>query len=605
MDPVSITVACVGLLSGLTTISTKIRNLTIDASNTAKEVTALQTELDSLQRSLALFYGGGLADRYPEHLRTDLEKIIRECKFVVDEIDRLLDRMTPNGFPQRLQWSLSTRDEVLRLHRSLEGHKSAISIAIAFASMSMNCGIKSDTSSIRSKAAKIPEIQSQLAAVLDAIQSLCEEEPSQKAELGLSMQRFLHEAYVESIAGGLLRSRASTLPSIADPFEDTKSTSEITGRELSELQPDRAIFSSSASIRSESTVLTPLTEQLSLHSDSPLNEPSAPLHLIRNFHSAPDQLLDTNQPASLNTTLSKEVEAEMTKRNAATLRSLIALRVDADNSARKNPRWKEQLKGRPARFHSSSKRSSFKVTRKTVMDIGGLLAAEPVKLKNSLAYNKEKFLSQHLHERSVAFTLSATSSTNRDIDIAFQEAVKLHQSGYGEKATSVVKELADKGHIPSQIMYGLALRCAWGTHKDDQPTWTYHHDDQSARTYLYSAARSIIELELRSHADGPFLTDDLALEMLKTALYEIAECYRYPWGWDELGSSADAHRFLSVAAELEDQAAICDLADCYLVGYGCNKNKYVAARLLRTTIRESKSRDYAWIWKSKYSSNKD
>lgn len=75
MDPLSIAAACVGLLSGLTAVSTKIRSLTIDAKNTNKEVSALQSELDSFQRSLGVFYGSGLADDYPNHLRADLDKI--------------------------------------------------------------------------------------------------------------------------------------------------------------------------------------------------------------------------------------------------------------------------------------------------------------------------------------------------------------------------------------------------------------------------------------------------------------------------------------------------------------------------------------------------
>jgi len=154
MDPLSIAAACVGLLSGLTTVSTKIRSLTTDAKNTNKEVSALQSELDAFQRSLGVFYGSGLADKYPDHLRRDLDTIVRQCKCVVDEIDCLLDKVAYGHLSQQVQWSFAIRDEVTRLHRNLEGHKSAITIAIAFASMSISNGIKSDTSSIRSKAAR-------------------------------------------------------------------------------------------------------------------------------------------------------------------------------------------------------------------------------------------------------------------------------------------------------------------------------------------------------------------------------------------------------------------------------------------------------------------
>lgn len=186
MDPLSIAAACVGLLSGLTAVSTKIRSLTIDAKNTNKEVSALQSELDSFQRSLGVFYGSGLADDYPNHLRADLDKIIRQCKYIVDDIEHLLDDVAAANLSQRVQWSFSVRDEVVRLHRHLEGHKSAITIAIAFASMSMNNRIKSDTSSIRSKAARIPEMQQQLAVVFEAIQRLNNGDPPSETPSELS-----------------------------------------------------------------------------------------------------------------------------------------------------------------------------------------------------------------------------------------------------------------------------------------------------------------------------------------------------------------------------------------------------------------------------------
>ncbi len=41
MDPLSIAAACVALLSGSTTVSTKICSLVIDANNTNKEISAL------------------------------------------------------------------------------------------------------------------------------------------------------------------------------------------------------------------------------------------------------------------------------------------------------------------------------------------------------------------------------------------------------------------------------------------------------------------------------------------------------------------------------------------------------------------------------------
>lgn len=239
MEPLSIAVACVSLLSGLTTISTKIGSLITDVTEAHEEILALHNELDSCQRSLAIFYGSGDADHYPEQMQADLAKIIRECHNTVTEIDRTLGKVSGSkpGIGQRIQWSLSIRDEIARLHRNLEGHKSALSIAIAFATLSINQGIKSDTSSIRSKAARIPDIQKQLAAILQVLQaSNGDRIGSQK--LSVAMQRFLQGTEKQSLTNDSLSGAGHH----DDPFGD-QDIETIVPKDSQPKEPDEAYLS--------------------------------------------------------------------------------------------------------------------------------------------------------------------------------------------------------------------------------------------------------------------------------------------------------------------------------------------------------------------------
>jgi len=577
MDPLSIAAACVGLLSALTTVSTKIRSLTIDAKNTNKEVSALQSELDSFQRSLGVFYGSGLADNYPGHLRSDLDKIIRQCQYIVDDIDHLLDKVASANFSQRVQWSFSVRDEVIRLHRNLEGHKSAITIAIAFASMSMNSGIKSDTSSIRSKAARIPEMQQQLAAVFEAIQTLNHGDPSQRPQMSLAMQRFLQEAYTESISGSLLRSNSSRTygsipPSMDDPFEDPKSEIETSVIGDTGLEVD-------VGYHSGSTILPHSTTALGAESDRSRPH-EAIIQVAEPFETAtrgPPDLRTTSIPIQPNT---MPPFTKVRKAVAPNLNETMTNQKPRFSLGRLRQR-RSSLVALPDR---QSKASYPPVTWDSILALRDAL----FNFVSTVIFAYDPALSQSAQEMFDLRSKQALSMNKVHADALFQTAIQTHQSGDIESATSLLETVAESGHISSQIMYALSLRHGLGCTSDPR----------TAFAYLYSAASMVVDFQYQIGQNGtcpiPMPPDELTL-----ALFEIANSARHGWGCQI--SAVYARSFYKVAADLGDVDAMHELAWCYVTGFGGKKEKVEAAQVLRRAEWQgSKVPGNSWIWKEKY-----
>ncbi|KAK5095950.1 hypothetical protein LTS08_007832 [Lithohypha guttulata] len=557
MDPLSIAAACVGLLSGLTTVSTKIRSLTIDANNTSAEVIALQKELDSFQRSLGMFYGSGMADSYPEHLRPDLDTIVRECQHVVREIDTLLDKVRSAHIAERFQWSFTIRDEVVRLHRNLEGHKSAITIAIAFASMSITNGIKSDTSSIRSKTARIPEIQNQLALLISAIQSSDDANPLRRQPLNLAMERFLQEAYTESVSGTLRRAGSTTshgtrLYSNEDPFQDQDSVLDVRVVEQAGLEvvrnfsaDDKYGASASRSLSQES-----FAEQR--------REPAS-----------------ANASRVLKPLSYSQVEQHLQKPNPENL--LLKLpAVSRKNSALSIPFLKPRV------FSSSSDsvtildRISPGVTKEWFNALTNQLQAVRVVLDH---HDKD------ILERSRTYALQNNNAKTVD---AFQEAMRLRDEGDMFSATEKLKDLAELGNVPSQNMYALSLRHGWGCPRNDTLALAYH----------VTAAGLSIMLENSIQREEKWFTTSTK-DQLRLALFEIASSKR--WGWGCAIDAKDAKAFYAAASNLDDVDAMQELAWCCLTGFGGKKDKFVAAQYLRLAEKSgSKVIGNTWIWKEKY-----
>lgn len=571
--------ACVGLLSGLITVSTKINGLRTDYKNANKRIGALQDELDSCQRSLSLFYGSGDADRYPQALQADLEKVIRECSNVVAQIDTLLDRVSSESLMSRVRWSISIQDEVMRLHQNLEGHKSALTIAIAFASLSMTRGIKSDTSSIRSKTALLPEIQDQLAAVLQAIHTLSAEDPSRAPELGIAMQRFLQEAYAESVDGSLYRS--STIksysiqsPTTSNPFDDSRAVVSSRYGEQTRLERDETYYSGSASSMSGSSSMG------SLSNSSYYTQPTATNISIPRTR---NDRLDELPIVHVRTKSTGDTKDSVGRRTYYLSPSGgILVRQTQDFEQRRNSLFRRK------QFFPEAL-PSFEVDHQTLENIDSLLKVRTGELRDDFEYLA---YTRTAREQTARFSKSTLGNDDYVSYAKLDDAVSLYHQGQVQSATSQAKELAENGHISSQIMYALSLRYGVGCQTDPE----------EALVHFYAAAGTVIEAQLQRLGSGQVCQfNDVAVkDGIKLALFEIGNIFRYTWT-GRLRCNA-ARLFYKASADLGDTKAMQELAWCYQTGFGTERSSITAAHILRIAEKERGLREIgnSWVWKPKY-----
>lgn len=238
----------------------------------------------------------------------------------------------------------------------------------------------------------------------------------------------------------------------------------------------------------------------------------------------------------------------------------------------------------PTLPHSNSRSPSPPITWNLLLDSQGALS----NYVSVVISAHDPALGQSAQAMYDLRSKQAPSANSAQTDILFQEAVRLHQSGNIESATSLMKPLAENGHISSQIMYALSLRHGWGCTRDAR----------TAFAYLFSAAMMAVDFQYQAGQNGTFPIL-LALDELTLALFEIANSSRYGWGCPI--SAVSARSFYKGAANLGDVDAMHELAWCYITGFGGKKDKFEAAQVLRRAEWQGpKVFGNSWIWKEKY-----
>jgi len=113
----------------------------------------------------------------------------------------------------------------------------------------------------------------------------------------------------------------------------------------------------------------------------------------------------------------------------------------------------------------------------------------------------------------------SASISDAESDVNIQDAIRLHEEGKLEQATAMFKQLAERGNVISQVLYGLSLRHGWGCEKDEK----------QAFVYLASAASDSAALEQEALKSG-LKKGGSAKGELVLAIFELGNCYRFGWG---------------------------------------------------------------------------
>jgi hypothetical protein len=155
-----------------------------------------------------------------------------------------------------------------------------------------------------------------------------------------------------------------------------------------------------------------------------------------------------------------------------------------------------------------------------------------------------------------------------------QEAIRLHEKGNLEASTALFGRLADPSgpnNALAQVLYGLALRHAWGIDANQE----------QAVHYLSLAASNSAEVEKLALSAG-MKKGGAAKGELVLAMYELANCFRNGWGIKK--DPAAAKQYYETAANLGDTDAMNEVAWCYTEGFGTKKDK---VRQLSTSAPKS------------------
>ena len=132
MDPLSISAASVSLIAVISKATLRIGIFIIDVRESRKDLDAISRELSSLSLCLSALADdsekGGVG--FPLSLTENVLRVIRNCDEVVQELEKLLFKLSSGSLKRKVQWVVYGRDDALKLRLNLEAHKSALDIAL-------------------------------------------------------------------------------------------------------------------------------------------------------------------------------------------------------------------------------------------------------------------------------------------------------------------------------------------------------------------------------------------------------------------------------------------------------------------------------------------
>jgi hypothetical protein len=133
MDPLSITTACVGLVTTISKVSITVNGFVREVRDARGDLDAVSRELLSLKTVLELLSDdaeGSKGGGFPQSLIKQISGILKNCHGVLEQIESSLRKHSGGGVKKGVKWSLSGRDDMNKLRSSLEAHKSALDIAL-------------------------------------------------------------------------------------------------------------------------------------------------------------------------------------------------------------------------------------------------------------------------------------------------------------------------------------------------------------------------------------------------------------------------------------------------------------------------------------------
>ncbi|KAG7294533.1 hypothetical protein NEMBOFW57_004608 [Staphylotrichum longicolle] len=167
MDPLSITSACLALLSAVGKTSIAVTSFIRGCREARSDLTSISGELTQLQLVLDLLKDDASVgdDRViPESLQTQILSIIKNCSAVVDNINTVLEKHSGRtGVPK---WVAFGKAEVAGLRMSLEAHRGSLSLVLELVSVSVSKAILDDVGAVRNDVHDIKQDTGQIPQIM-------------------------------------------------------------------------------------------------------------------------------------------------------------------------------------------------------------------------------------------------------------------------------------------------------------------------------------------------------------------------------------------------------------------------------------------------------
>jgi hypothetical protein len=135
MEPLSIAIGCVSLLTGVSKLTIQISTFVASVRDARKDMAAVSGELSSLSLCLETLRDDSNRIDYPAGFRENLLTVLKNCDTVTAEMTTLLDKLSSANVLRKVQWTAMGRDDMNRLRSSLESHKSALEIGLDMTSL--------------------------------------------------------------------------------------------------------------------------------------------------------------------------------------------------------------------------------------------------------------------------------------------------------------------------------------------------------------------------------------------------------------------------------------------------------------------------------------
>lgn len=133
MDPLSLTTACLALLSAVSKGTRFITDFVVSCREARNDIAAMTRELSDLDLTLHILKHGAEANEL-NHLPGDLRQyicdIMMNCTTVLGDLEALLRKYQGSGLDRATKWAFSGRKEVEKICESLEKHKRALSLMV-------------------------------------------------------------------------------------------------------------------------------------------------------------------------------------------------------------------------------------------------------------------------------------------------------------------------------------------------------------------------------------------------------------------------------------------------------------------------------------------